>query len=130
MPLTVVCALILRADHVLCAQRSAQMALPLKWEFPGGKLEAGEAPEVALRREIIEELGVEIEVGRPLAVSEYTYEGGRTIRLQPFLATLKNDREPVAQEHAEIRWVRGEHLWELDWAAADVPIVQEYLAMR
>jgi 8-oxo-dGTP diphosphatase len=130
MPITVVCALIIRNDTVLCAQRSQRMALPLKWEFPGGKLEDGEAPEEALKREIMEELAIDITVGRALNVSEYTYENGRTIRLLPYLATMAIDMEPVANEHAELRWVKADDLLELDWAAADVPIVHEYLKLR
>ena len=127
MPITVVCALIIRNDTVLCAQRSQRMALPLKWEFPGGKLEEGEAAEDALKREIMEELASDITVGRALNVSEYTYENGRRIRLLPYLAAMAIDMEPVANEHAELRWVKAVDLLELDWAAADVPIVQQFV---
>jgi 8-oxo-dGTP diphosphatase len=127
MPITVVCALIIRNKTVLCAQRSESMALPLKWEFPGGKLEDGEAPEDALKREIMEELSIDITVGRAMNVSEYTYENGRTIRLLPFLATMAIDLEPMANEHAELRWVKAVDLLDLDWAAADVPIVQQFV---
>jgi len=130
MPITVVCALIIRNDTVLCAQRSERMALPLKWEFPGGKLEDGEAPEEALKREIMEELAIDITVGRALNVTEYTYKNGRTIRLLPYLATMASDQEPVANEHAELRWVKAFDLLDLDWAAADVPIVHEYLKLE
>ena len=130
MPITVVCALIIRNNTVLCAQRSERMALPLKWEFPGGKLEDGEAAEDALKREIMEELSIDITVGRAMNVSEYTYENGRTIRLLPYLATMANDMEPVANEHAELRWVKAADLLDLDWAAADVPIVHEYLKLQ
>ena len=127
MPITVVCALIIRNDTVLSAQRSERMALPLKWEFPGGKLEDGEAPEEALKREIIEELAIDITVGRAMNVSEYTYENGRTIRLLPYLAAMQSDQQPVANEHAELRWVKVVDLHDLDWAAADVPIVQQFV---
>ena len=127
MPITVVCSLIVRNDTVLCAQRSERMALPLKWEFPGGKLEDGEVPEDALKREIMEELAIHITVGRALNVSEYTYENGRTIRLLPYLATMQSSQEPVANEHAELRWVKAADLLDLDWAAADVPIVQQFV---
>ena len=127
MPITVVCSLIVRNDTVLCAQRSERMALPLKWEFPGGKLEDGEAPEEALKREIMEELSIDITVDRALSVSEYTYENGRTIRLLPYLATMQSDQEPLANEHAELRWVKAADLLDLDWAAADVPIVQQFV---
>ena len=127
MPITVVCALIIRNKTVLCAQRSESMALPLKWEFPGGKLEDGEAPEDALKREIMEELSIDITVGRAMNVSEYTYENGRTIRLLPYLATMAIELEPLANEHAELRWVKAADLLDLDWAAADIPIVQQFV---
>jgi 8-oxo-dGTP diphosphatase len=103
------------------------MALPLKWEFPGGKLELNELPEAALKREILEELGVEIEIGSALQVSEHSYDGVRTIRLIPFLASIIVGNEPKAHEHSEIRWVPNSELMQLDWAAADVPIVIEYI---
>jgi 8-oxo-dGTP diphosphatase len=103
------------------------MALPLKWEFPGGKLEPDELPEAALKREILEELGVEIEIGSALQASEYSYDGIRTIRLIPFLASIIDGNEPKAHEHSEIRWVPNSELMQLDWAAADVPIVIEYI---
>lgn len=130
MSITVVCALIIRENAVLCAQRSAAMALPLKWEFPGGKLEDGEDPVTALKREILEELGVDIEVGNSLSISVHTYDGGPTIKLLPFLSFLSNNGEPQAHEHAEIRWVKPEQLLDMDWAAADIPIVIEYLGFK
>ena len=61
--LRVACAIIERDGRVLAAQRSAAMTLPLKWEFPGGKIEAGESPEECLIRELMEELGVTVLVG-------------------------------------------------------------------
>ena len=127
MTIDVVCALIIRNGCVLCAQRSERMALPLTWEFPGGKLEPDELPEAALKREILEELGVEIEIGSALQASEYSYDGIRTIRLIPFLASIIDGNQPKAHEHSEIRWVPNSELMQLDWAAADVPIVQQFV---
>ena len=106
MPITVVCALIIRNDTVLCAQRSEHMALPLKWEFPGGKLEDGEAPEEALKREIIEELAIDITVGRAMNMSEYTYPNGKTILPPPFLASIEFQLQPSSNEHLELCWVK------------------------
>ena len=72
-PIHVVCAVIEQNGLILCAQRSETMALPLKWEFPGGKIEPGEAEEPALMREIREELNVNVEILERMPVHDYTY---------------------------------------------------------
>jgi 8-oxo-dGTP diphosphatase len=123
----VVAAALIRERRVLIAQRPEGKRLAGLWEFPGGKLEPNELPEAALQREILEELGVEIEIVSALQASEYSYDGIRTIRLIPFLASIIDGNEPKAHEHSEIRWVPKSELMQLDWAAADVPIVLEYI---
>ena len=114
----VVCALI-RDDQgrVLAAQRPAGKSLAGKWEFPGGKIEPGEAPESALQREIREELGCEIEVGPPLPVVHHVYPGG-VICLRPFLARVSSGA-PTALEHAALQWVALDDAAAIDWAEAD-----------
>ena len=72
-PIHVVCAVIEQNGLILCAQRFESMALPLKWEFPGGKIEPGEAEEHALIREIQEELNVDIEILERLPVHDYAF---------------------------------------------------------
>lgn len=127
--LTVVCALIERDGRVLAARRPAGKSQALLWEFPGGKIEAGEAPEEALRREIREELHVEIVIGRRLADSIHNY-GSFAITLVPFLATLADAGvEPHAAEHEALRWCSRAELDRLEWAPADIPIVREYLTV-
>lgn len=123
----VACAIIEGPEGVLCALRSATMSLPLVWEFPGGKIEPGESAEAALVREIGEELDVSIEVLRGLSVSDHSYVPGRVIRLHPFVCRITSESSPVAGEHAEIRWVRKEDLRSREWAAADVPVLEQYL---
>jgi 8-oxo-dGTP diphosphatase len=125
----VVCALIERDGRVLAAQRPPQKLLPFKWEFPGGKLEAGESPEAALVREIREELHLDIVVGAPLPPSAHDY-GTFSITLAPFLATIPATAEPRPLEHAAVRWCTARELRDLDWAAADVPVLDHYLARR
>lgn len=76
MPRLVVAAVIQRDGRVLVSQRPPEKHYPLQWEFPGGKVEAGESPEAALRREIREELGVDIRVGDLIERVHHDYGGG------------------------------------------------------
>ena len=126
----VVCALLERGGRVLAAQRPAGKSQGLLWEFPGGKLEPGEAPEAALLREIREELHVDIALGERLPDAHHDY-GTFVITLTPFRATLRDPAAaPQAAEHAALRWCVPAELRTLAWAPADVPIVAAYLALR
>ncbi|MFB9326979.1 (deoxy)nucleoside triphosphate pyrophosphohydrolase [Paenibacillus aurantiacus] len=109
-------------DRVLCAKRSARMSMPFLWEFPGGKIEEHEEPEVALIREIKEELNCQVEVGEQIADNIYSYPA-INVRLITFFATVK-EGQPTATEHEELRWVPRKELAKLDWAPADIPTVQ------
>lgn len=123
----VVCGVVEDADgRLLACLRPNGKHLGGLWEFPGGKVEPGEAPDQALIRELREELGIEVEVGRALRAVEWQYLGG-SIRLSPFLCRiLVGIPRPI--EHEEIRWCGPEALQELQWAAADVPVLDELLA--
>lgn len=125
--INVVGAVFIKDGKVLAAKRSASMALPGLWEFPGGKIEAGETAQEALLREISEELNCDIEVGNYLTTTDYQYPFG-TVSLTTYFAELKGD-EPELTEHAEIRWLSPSELFEVDWAPADIPAV-ELLAKR
>ncbi|MBX9604350.1 MAG: (deoxy)nucleoside triphosphate pyrophosphohydrolase [Bryobacteraceae bacterium] len=83
----VVAAVLEREGQVLIAQRRKQDRHPLKWEFPGGKVETGESPREALARELWEELGVEAAIGEQMAAYEHQYAGGAGIRLLFFRVT-------------------------------------------
>jgi 8-oxo-dGTP diphosphatase len=118
------------AGRVLVAQRPAHKHLGLKWEFPGGKVERGESPDAALVREIREELGCEITVGAALARSTHDY-GSLAIEMIPFVCTVApGSPPPHPHEHVAVRWVAPAELAALDLAAADLPVVQAYLAIR
>ena len=98
------------------------MRLPGLWEFPGGKLEPGETSDAALVREIREELGVEIRTRMPLPSVEYHYPDF-SIRLHPWICEIE-DGEPEPIEHSEIRWLAAAALPELEWANADLPVLE------
>lgn len=121
----VTCAIILFNDKTLVVQRSSTMKLPLKWEFPGGKLEPGETEEDCIKREIREELNIEIEIISKLTPSIYEYPS-ISIRLIPFLANYSSGVITL-NEHKEYRLLSKEELSKLEWADADLPILTEYL---
>ena len=117
----VVGAAILRRGRFLAAQRHRHMAEPLKWEFPGGKVEPGEDPRQALVREIREELALEIEVRSWLGRGTHA-GGGRTIELDVFTAAVVSGEIRLA-EHRQVGWFRAAEIDGLDWAAADLPVL-------
>jgi 8-oxo-dGTP diphosphatase len=124
--LHVACALIERDGLLLAVQRSAAMSLPLKWEFPGGKIEPGEDPAGCLRREVREELGVEVEIGDPLPASSHAYPAF-TVVLYPLACRIVSG-ELTLHEHAEARWLSRATLFSVDWAAADLPVLSAWMA--
>lgn len=122
----VACAVIVRDDgRVLVTQRGEHMKLPLKMEFPGGKIEAGESAEACLIREIFEELEVEIGIVANLPANEHDYPD-ISIRLYPFICRITGG-EIVLKEHLAYFWLPNSELTDLDWAAADVSVVRSYL---
>jgi 8-oxo-dGTP diphosphatase len=122
----VVCALIEREGRVLLARRPAHKHLPLKWEFPGGKVEPGEDPAAAVGREIREELGCAIVILRRLPSFPHDY-GTVVIEMIPFVCVLAADSpEPRAHEHVALAWARPAEFPHYDLAAADLPVVASY----
>lgn len=110
--------------RLLACRRPPGKHLGGKWEFPGGKVEAGETPAAALVRELEEELGIAAEPLRPLTPVVWDYGRG-PIRLLPWLCRILSG-VPRLREHSEIRWCMGEELDALDWADADLPILREW----
>jgi 8-oxo-dGTP diphosphatase len=103
------------------------MSAPLRWEFPGGKVEAGEDPRAALRREVHEELEVVVAVGERVARGE-AEASGRLIQLDVYAATIESG-EVSPREHARFGWFDAEGLRSLDWAAPDVPVLPHVLRL-
>jgi len=127
--LDVTCAIIEKRGKVLCAQRSAQMSHPLKWEFPGGKLEPGETLAACLKREIKEELGLDIAIQEQLPASKHTYSPTKVICLHPFICTILAGTITL-KEHKQIAWLKLNELKVLDWAEADIPVLNHYISLK
>jgi 8-oxo-dGTP diphosphatase len=120
----VACAIIEKNGKVLATQRSASMSMPMKWEFPGGKIDVGESPEECLRREVGEEIGVTVNVVQSLSPHTHRYDTF-TVTLYPFVCTISSG-EIILHEHAALRWLKPEELHILAWVDADPPIIDKY----
>lgn len=126
--LNVTCAIILFQNKILVTQRSEYMKLPLKWEFPGGKLEKGESEVNCIVREIKEELNINISPLKKLSNSIHDY-GSFKINLIPFIAEYISG-EIELSEHKAYKLLDKNELLSLDWAEADLPIVEELLKLE
>ena len=111
--------------RIFCVQRgeSSKPYISKKWEFPGGKLEAGETREEALIRELKEELRIDVDPFEFVITIDHSYPDFRLI-MHSFKCRILNDKEPELTEHLQSKWLIPSDLDVLDWAAADLPIVE------
>lgn len=123
--LQVACAIIRKDGLILATQRSESMSLPLKWEFPGGKLEPGESPAACLLRELQEELGITVRVGQGLEPVTHQYPCFK-VTLHPFLCD-QHEGTMILHEHRAACWLAPQELSALDWAEADLPIISRLI---
>ncbi|MBR1882611.1 MAG: (deoxy)nucleoside triphosphate pyrophosphohydrolase [Muribaculaceae bacterium] len=123
----VVAAVIVHRGEILCMQKGETRYhyTSGRYEFPGGKIEAGETPQQALCRELLEEMDVRVRVGEHLLTVTHHYPDF-SITMQAFLCQV-DSRQLVRREHAGHCWLPPQDLVFLNWCAADVPIVQEVM---
>jgi len=136
MRIDVVAALIIKQETVLIARRRSSYDRDPNgglWEFPGGKVEPGETKEAALKREINEELGIEIEVKEPLSSSKIgslsSAGEARTIIIHPYVCRIISG-SPIAFDHSELKWLNIKDLLSFELVPGDIPIAQSLMSKK
>jgi len=122
--IAVVCAVIADGNRFLACRRAPDQARGGFWEFPGGKVETDERPREALARELREELGIDVSVGREFGSNTHEYDDV-TVSLSAYLCTARQ-KPASSTDHDEIRWVTAQEAAGLSWAPADVPLLEAY----
>lgn len=125
----VAAGLIVRDSKLLICQRTKHQPMPLKWEFPGGKIEHGEQPTDALRRELEEELGIHATVGDEVARIKHMYRNGGAVELR-FFVVRAFAGELENRIFKDVRWVEREELPAYDFLEADLGLVRDLAAGR
>jgi 8-oxo-dGTP diphosphatase len=123
----VVAGLITEKDKLLVCQRTRHQTMPLKWEFPGGKIEEGEQPRDALRRELEEELGIVAEIGDEVARIQHEYPNGGMVELR-FFVVRKYLGEIENRIFRDMQWAAAEDLPKFDFLEADLTLVRDLAA--
>lgn len=112
--------------RVWCARKGNGSHLAGLWEFPGGKIEPGESASQAIIREIREEMGVDVHVTDTLTPVIHDY-GTHCIKLIPLICRIVNHAMPRPHDHEAIALMKTGSLRKLEWAPADLPVLEEYL---
>jgi 8-oxo-dGTP diphosphatase len=120
----VVAALILKdGDKILVCQRTRHQVMPLKWEFPGGKIEEGEQPRDALHRELDEELGIDARIGEEVARFQHEYPNGGVVELR-FYVVREYRGEVENRIFRDVQWASRSELPSYDFLEADQELVK------
>lgn len=122
----VTAAILVKDDKILIAKRKSGGKLPDKWEFPGGKVEAGESTQACLTREMQEEFGINVRIGQFMGESVYHYQHG-SIRLLAYLARWQGGDFSL-KDHTDYAWVQSDQLEEFDFTPADLPFVHKLVS--
>jgi 8-oxo-dGTP diphosphatase len=125
----VVAGLILKQGKLLVCQRTRHQTMPLKWEFPGGKIEEGEQPRSALRRELEEELGILATIGDEVRRIQHEYPNGGMVELR-FFIVREFQREVENRIFRDIQWAEPTDLPAYDFLEADLTLVKDLAAGR
>ncbi len=123
----VVAALILKGNQILVCQRTRHQVMPLKWEFPGGKIEEGEQPRNALHRELDEELGIDATIGDEVARIQHRYPSGSSVELRFFTVRVYKG-EIENRIFREVRWADRSELPSFNFLEADLELVKDLAA--
>lgn len=125
----VVAAVIEWDGKILCMQRGATPFdyTSYHWEFPGGKIEPGETPQEALRRELIEEMDLAVEVGEHIATVDHQYPDFRITLMFYHCIPLSTPPIYVIKEHNDHQWLTPQELNTLDWCPADYPVLKHLI---
>ena len=122
----VTAAILVKDGKILIAKRKPEEKQPDKWEFPGGKIEIGESAQECLKREMQEEFGIDVRVGKFLGESIYHYPH-ESIRLLAYLAEWQAG-DLALKDHADYAWTQSDRLAEFDFAPADLPFVRKLIS--
>jgi 8-oxo-dGTP diphosphatase len=125
----VVAALIVKDGKILVCQRTKHQSMPLKWEFPGGKIEEGEQPREALRRELDEELGIDAIIGEEIARIRHEYRSGNSVELR-FYVVHEFRGELENRIFRDMKWAERTELPSFDFLEADLKLVSDVAAGR
>jgi len=123
----VVAGLIVKDRKLRVCQRTRHQTMPLKWEFPGGKIEEGEQPRDALRRELEEELGILAGIGDEVKRIQHQYPNGGMVELR-FFVVRGYQREIENRIFRDIQWAAPQDLPKYDFLEADVTLVRDLAA--